>query len=380
MRRKQLVALLLMVLLVFTMSAVGAEKAPDMFFDGEAEGKIDGCVFSAGQDTGSKASVKGILFTAGYNVNAGGESEYTMAAGYKVNLSGYTANDVFAAGNAVVIDGAVERDLFAAGNAISIKGKIGRTVYAAGNTVTLKGIVGGDIYVSAQKIFIDSSAAIGGTLHYNSDALIEAPEDVLGNAEIYVEDAPDSQEAEAPKTTGFFGSVLKKFLGFLGIVVVAYALLLFTKTWEVTDKKYYNAPFEKYAKAFGIGFAVLVAIPVASLLLFVSNIGIKLAVILLMLYVAALLAASVFFAFFIGSLIYRKLFSAKPCYWAELPIGIFVYVVAGCIPFIGGIVKFIAVTLGLGVLTLFLGKKKCPNEESPVPEKSINAENSSEEN
>ena len=99
-----------------------------------------------------------------------------------------------------------------------------------------------------------------------------------------------------------------------------------------------------------------------------------------MLYAAALLAASVFFAFFIGSLIYRKLFSAEPCYWAELPIGIFVYVVAGCIPFIGGIVKFIAVTLGLGVLTLFLGKKKCPNEESAVPEESINAENSSEEN
>ena len=61
-------------------------------------------------------------------------------------------------------------------------------------------------------------------------------------------------------------------LSYLGAAAVAFALLWLTPMWEKLDSKYYGAACGDYARAFGIGFAVLAVLPVAAVLLMITRI------------------------------------------------------------------------------------------------------------
>ena len=50
--------------------------------------------------------------------------------------------------------------------------------------------------------------------------------------------------------------------------------------------------------------AVLAGVPLAAILLFISNVGVRLALIVLFLYAAAIIAAPVFLGFFLGALLW----------------------------------------------------------------------------
>ena len=137
------------------------------------------------------------------------------------------------------------------------------------------------------------------------------------------------------------------------------------------DRKYYGAPFGRYAKAFGIGFAVLAGVPLAAILLFISNVGVRLALIVLFLYAAAIIAAPVFLGFFLGALLWRGAMKKAPCYYAELAIGILVWRVAASVPGLSFVAGLVSVPLGLGVVTLLLGKgaaKPSPKAETACEE------------
>ena len=160
-------------------------------------------------------------------------------------------------------------------------------LYAAANTVTITGSVGGDVYISAENVVIGDGAKIGGRLHCNASALRSVPDGIADSAELY--DEPESGDAGVSITVpddepGVGSIVLRKALSFAGVLLLAYVLLWLTPLWETVDRKYYGAPFGRYAKAFGIGFAVLAGVPLAAILLFISNVGVRLALIVLFLY------------------------------------------------------------------------------------------------
>ena len=165
--------------------------------------------------------------------------------------------------------------------------------------------------------------------------------------------------------------MLRKALSFAGVLLLAFVLLWLTPLWETVDRKYYGAPFGRYAKAFGIGFAVLAGVPLAAILLFISNVGVRLALIVLFLYAAAIIAAPVFLGFFLGALLWRGAMKKAPCYYAELAIGILVWRVAASVPGLSFAVGLVSVPLGLGVVTLLLGKgaaKLSPKAETACEE------------
>ena len=149
---------------------------------------------------------------------------------------------------------------------------------------------------------------------------------------------------------------LVRWLPKAAVAALAFVLLWLTPLWETVDKKYCGAPFASYASAFGIGFAVLAGLPVAAILLMLTRVGLRLAFVLLFVYVAAIIAAPVFLGFFLGMLIWRGALKKAPCYFAELPIGILVWRLAACIPGLSFAAGLVAVPLGLGVITLLLGK------------------------
>ena len=96
-----------------------------------------------------------------------------------------------------------------------------------------------------------------------------------------------------------------------------------------------------------------------------------LALIVLFLYAAAIIAAPVFLGFFLGALLWRGAMKKAPCYYAELAIGILVWRVAASVPGLSFAVGLVSVPLGLGVVTLLLGKgaaKPSPKAETACEE------------
>ena len=358
MKCKKLVSLFLSLLLATALAVPACAAFEDVFADGSADGTRDGSLFLSGETVRSSAAVNGVLLAAGRTVGVNGTGAYVMAAGYDVTLGGTAENDAFLAGYSIGVNGAAQRDVFAAGQSITVNGTVGRDLYAAANTVTITGSVGGDVYISAENVVIGDGAKIGGRLHCNASALRSVPDGIADNAELY--DEP-----------GVGSIVLRKALSFAGVLLLAFVLLWLTPLWETVDRKYYGAPFGRYAKAFGIGFAVLAGVPLAAILLFISNVGVRLALIVLFLYAAAIIAAPVFLGFFLGALLWRGAMKKAPCYYAELAIGILVWRVAASVPGLSFAVSLVSVPLGLGVVTLLLGKgaaKPSPKAETACEE------------
>lgn len=352
-------ALVLTLILASALASPAFAAGADMFADTTAEGTHEGSLFVAGQNVDSRADVHGVLLAAGYDVRTGGKSEYVMAAGSTTEFFGAAENDVFLAGNTVVVTGSAARDVFAAANTFTLSGSVGRGTYIAADTVKISGSIGGDAYINANKIVITDGAFIGGRLHCNSSASVTGAGAAAVKVERY-ESASRSGSSEAVLAAmdraNFGRKVISRVISFLGVTALAFVLLWLTPLWETVDKKYCGAPFASYASAFGIGFAVLAGLPVAAILLMLTRVGLRLAFVLLFVYVAAIIAAPVFLGFFLGMLIWRGALKKAPCYFAELPIGILVWRLAACIPGLSFAVGLVAVPLGLGVITLLLGK------------------------
>ena len=375
MKIKRILVCVLLVLLV-TLCAVPCAFA-EVIFSGDGEsinGEYDSTVFIAGESPVNSADVKGILFAAGNSVSSSGSGEYAFMAGNMVSLSGSVGNDAFIAGNSVSFTGSCARDLAAAGNSVDIRGTVGRDLAAGGRSVVIDGHVGGDVVLAAEEITITSDAVIEGTVRYNSSAKIDAPADVLEHAIVYedqhqtenADGALDMPEAKKPSP---LSKVKNKAFSVIGLLLIAYFLLWLTPMWEKLDRDYTGKPFGTFAGAFGIGFAVLAALPLACIILMITGFGLRPAFVLLLVYITILIAAPVFLGFFLGTLLWRKAFKQARNYWAELAVGLVVWAVLTAIPGLSFVVGLVSGALGLGVLTRLLGKKKnaVPPEAPTLP-------------
>ena len=402
-QRKKLLCLLLVLLLAVSLAPAAFAE---FIFSGDEQniiGEYDSTVFLAGENPNNAADVKGILFEAGNTVTSAGFSEYAFVAGNTVSFAGENSGDAFVGGNAVSFSGSCGRDLAIAGNSVDIRGSVGRDLLAGGRSVSISGHVGGDVTLAAEEIRISDNAEIEGILRYNSSAKISAPADLLAAAVVYednqgsqdiqsilgtqdapaaqdaqdVQDTQDTQDAQdaqnssedsganvpapeapKPKSSPVLAKLKSTVFKLIGLLLIAYFFLWLTPLWEKVDADYTGKPFGTFAKAFGIGLAVLAALPLASIILFVSGVGVRPALVLIFVVVAALIAAPVFLGFFLGVLLWRKALKKDRNYWAELAIGLVCWAILAAVPGIRVAVKMVAGCLGVGVPACMLGKKK----------------------
>lgn len=356
--KRKLFAILMAVCLLGSISLCAGAAG---FYSDTVEGSVTGSTFVSGYSVMSRADIDGIAFLAGENIRAQGKSEYLAAAARTVTVTGRVRKDAFLAGQDLSVQGDTGRDLFAAGQTLDITGSVGGSVYGAAESIVIQGKVQGDLYLTAEKIFIGKDAEIQGTLHYPSTAKVTANAEILEKA--VVEEVVQEETQSAAPSAG--AQLLEKLASFAGLLLLTLALLWLTPLWETVDSRYTGKPFGKYAASFGIGFAALVGVPVAGILLMISGVGLRLAGLLLTVYAAALVGATGFAAFFVGSLLWRKALKKAPKLWAELLIGTAAWTVASCIPMVSFFTGFVGVPFGLGVVTLLITGSKAKKEAAP---------------
>lgn len=317
---------------------------------------ITGDALAAGGTVASNASVGGDATLAGGQVDVGatvGDDLY--AAGGQVSVDALVAGNARLAGGRVTItpESRIEGGVALAGGRVRAEGSYGRYLTVAGGDVTLGGTVAGDVRVYADTLTVLPGTRIGGRLRYRVADDVTLPPDLVvgGGAQ---PEAPDGRDAPG----GYFGRAASG-AGWLWLAGLAAVGLLLAYGLGRHSLAASRALATRPWTGLAVGFAVLVCVPAAAGLLFVTLVGIPLALMLLLVYLAMLIAGYVTGALYLGDRVLARLRGgAEPTPGWRL-LGLVAVLVAvgwlAAIPLVGGLARLAVLLLGLGGLVLAWG-------------------------
>jgi len=319
----------------------------------EMSANVDGDVLAAGGQVSITNNVSGDVIAAGGNVTIGARvGDDVRVAGGNVTISGSVGDHAVAAGgNVLLAPGAsVGGRAWFGGSTVTVAGKVGKELKAAGNTVIVSGQIAGDAELYGQSIEIRPGAVIQGNLTYMSpeEARIAPDAKIAG----VVTRAPlhDREERKGSLAARAAGILFYLSLMLTGIVLY----LLFPTAFAGAARVIGETPWI----SFGLGFAILVATPIAAVLLFATLLGAWLGLVLLAMYFVLLLAGFFTGVFYLGEVGLKLV--GKPAAqsggWRALSIiaALVAVWIIGLIPVLGGFAVFVLLLLGLGALTLDL--------------------------
>lgn len=292
------------------------------------------------------------------NVKISGEvsgSVYVLAKGtVELTEDAYIIyGSLYVCSTGVKINGRV-RDVYACTESFETlqNAYIDRNVAVAGNNVKLRGVIYRNVYLSAANIDVSDeqeSLLIGGNFNYSSKNKIEGLEDVVLYGDI------NFNQEETKEVSSFS---IRDFI-FSGITSIVYVLVIYFILMLIASKfagNVENDLKEKGIVAFGIGLlgwigALIVFI--ASIIIFCTEVGIPVAILAWVAMFIAIYISSAVVSIAISGIIKEKVEKIKGNKGLEICT---IAVVALCIwllqkiPFVGGIFKFVILTLGLGLI------------------------------
>lgn len=364
MRGRSLLSLVLAIGLLCLIGPAGAAARLGMSV--VAEGPIDHDLYLAGPSVEVRAEVDGDVIAAGGRVSIGDDiAGSVMAAGGAIEVRGVVRRAIRAVGGDIDLGAQVGRDLAAAGASVQLRreghvagnawiaggyvaiaGSIDRDLDAAGDDVVISGKIGGDVTIRARSIRLLSGAAIQGRLVYESTspAEIDPRATVTGGIEHHEWKAPRRIGAVA-RAAYFAGSILFA----LGSLVAGLLWVLVFPGYSLNAARLVAA---RPLASLGLGFAILVATPVAALVAILTVLGAMLGALVLALYCATLLLAMLTAAIFLGDALLRLLGrgyrSGPGRRLGALFLGVILLAALAAVPILGVLVLLAAVCFGLG--------------------------------
>jgi len=321
----------------------------------DIQAQVQGDVVAAGQYVSIDELVAGDVMAAGETVTIRAQvRDDVRAAGRSVTIAGSVAGHVAAAGETVVIAPAATIGEWAwlAGREVNVAGRVGKELKVAAQTVTVSGEVAGDVELMADEILIPASARINGDLVYRSEnepqiaAGAEIAGDIIAKPVLYKE--PEGRGA------GFV------FLAALALAAIVY-FLLFPVFSVAGAEGLRGTPFS----ALGIGVAFLFATPFMILLLFVTLIGVLVALPLLAWYLVSLLGGFLTGVISVGDAGLRLMgkagSGAKGMRVLSIVVALVALLLIQIIPVVGGLAVFVLFVLGLGALQLQIWRSYSKN-------------------
>jgi cytoskeletal protein CcmA (bactofilin family) len=341
----------------------------------------------SGDDDSIGHSIGSDRFAAGRAVNlSGAVGGDAFAAGGRVTVDGPVAGDAFLAGAHVELRGAVDKGLYAAGALVVVSGSVkhnarlvggtvevtpaarfggglsmaGRTLSMAGTTegylqmagrdATVSGTVGGDVEISAARIEIGPGARIAGKLRYRSDRdpVVATGAEIAGG----LERLPGSYRAWTWREGAHHAlHGVGRGIWFSGSFVLGVLLLLLAPGYLGQTSRLAAA---EWPLCLGVGFAILIAVPVAAVLLLITLIGIPVALLTIALYVVVLLLGHVVGAVAVGDYALGRWAPerAASALWRALAF-LGAVVALGLLrglPLVGGLVALLVFLTGVGAL------------------------------
>lgn len=338
----------------------------------EARGSFGDDRYVAGDDVMLEEDVTGdALVVGGRSEVAGRVGGDALVTGGTVDVRGEIGEDVYAAGGDVRVEATVRGNLRAAGGSVSLEpgasvagnatlaggnvdvyGKVGGGLQAFGGRIRLNGEVAGDVEAASDNVRVGPDARIGGKLLYRGPGMPEVAEGavIAGGVE---KQRRAWKEIRPESGIGRAAAGVMRALWFAGVLLLG---VLFVALFPAFSRQAAATVRSDALASVGLGLALLVAVPVVAVVLFVTIIGIPLGFAVLLGYALMLMLGYITGALALGDLLLAK---AKPAEsgspgWRILFLVLALLVVALVrrIPVVGELAVFALFLAGFGAFAL----------------------------
>ena len=334
-------------------------------FDASLSTDIPRDVFATGFSVSVDGNVAGDAHVSGFNIEIDGDIGADLyAAGSNITIDGTIAEDLTAAGFVVDIDdsSSIGGNARIAAGTIKLDGPINGSLVAAGGNIKIDAVVQGDVQLIAGNISFGSNAKILGKLIYTTPEKMEIPETVVPPTQVeykpYTEPGLVSEVSSRFDDGSFhfwpsFLSVLAFFIITLAFLLVVFAILLAFMGERVERLRQRANTHTGTSMLFGfLGLATLIGLVPVSLM---TIVGIPLVPVVILMIVVMWIAG-----YLIG--IYTVSWRAISAFWqpsesnagrlSVIAVGLICFSILNFIPFVGPLVNFLLVLLGLGAIVV----------------------------
>ena len=379
------IILLVSLLLIFISSPVLAFDVREGDTVTIASGEVvNDDLYIAGGDIVIAGTVNGDIFAVGRSITINGRVNGGVSfGGQTATINGEITNGLRFGGQSIIVNGKIGRDLVVGGaqltvsstgringdlvfgaGTVQVDGPIGDSILGGAGEVTLANEVGGDITLSVERLTITSSADIQGNIKYTSpnEASIQSGAKVRGKISQLIPERPEKAETAKGIMAGIVGTVIWKILSYVMIFIIGILLILIAqKRVALMQKAIQKSPWQ----TLGWGALILIATPVAAIIVMITVIGLPLGIISLVLWGIALYLSQIPVALLLGRLIIRqnRELDSTGMMIGALALGLLVLFVLRLTPIIGWIVGLLIIVFGLGTLVSSIGTMRFESVE-----------------
>lgn len=302
------------------------------------------------------AIIYGNVFIASNKLTVNSEiggSLYATARSFDMQYFGFISRDLHLSAETSTLNGYIYRNSFIEAKNITTNDKfINEKDFNVtdANNLTFSGEVKGNAKINAKNIDFknknndkDLICKINGSLSYSSKQEIQIPEGVVSKDNVtYSKYVPS-----VSSLSSIWDFILDLITTLVCIFVIYFLISKFAPNYL---SKISNISGMSLLKYLGIGFGLLILIPIIAILLFLSHVGSILGIILLFIYILLMIIAKPIFVISIATLAKEKLSIKMNTYLYILAITILLSLIA-LIPYVGFIVSLLISFTGFGILT-----------------------------
>lgn len=338
----------------------------------------EGDEYLVGQDITIDYTIDGNLYVFGNNVTINSQivgDVFVCANQLVVEKDGYIYSNLFACAQSVTVNGVIY-DAYVCTNNFTISGGyIYRDLRLSANTVNIFGIVGRNAYIGCNTLTFENQNADSTSENVTSSrGIINGNLEYSANESYIPEGCVNGETKFTPIEINDDVSIkyyVISLASFLCLVIFIWLILLWLSPKFLGQTNDLLKTKKSSIALYGI--LGLILIPIVSVLLMFSGIAANVGLLILALYIILLCVSKTFFTIALNKLVCTKLKIEKTlANFGVLLVSSLVVWVVGLIPYVGSILSFIMVWIGLGVMLTYVIPNKSDSKESKDENSSIN--------
>jgi cytoskeletal protein CcmA (bactofilin family) len=351
---------LLIMLLALSLPGFALERRHSEVVTVRANETVDDTLLAAGNIVRVEGVVNGDLLAFGGTVEVRGTIKGDLVSFAKrIVVSGTVEGNIYNCSNSLDLDGQLGHSLYGLMQSLRVndRGRIGEGVVVGAGDVTLEGEVNRSVNVYAGNA--DVSGRVGRELAMAGENLtVTNTARIGGNLSAEVRDPKNVHIAEGATITGTRDIKVRvkpnrfthpKFYFFQAVWLAAamlvgwLGLVLFPGFFQAST----HAVGAGW-RSLGLGFVVLAGVPVAIVVIAITLVGLPASLMLLMFYLVAIYLAKIWVGAFLGQMLLKPTGVTKSDWLLGLLVGLLILTVVRFVPYLGGLVHFGVICLGLG--------------------------------
>jgi len=313
----------------------------------DIDGTVNGDLIAFARRVSIRGTVKGSVLSFSQQVEVEGNVEGTVvAAAQSMQANGEIARNLYAFAQDVMITGKSRiAGNAAAFSAISnIDGAVGRDLYDFGATTSIHGDIARNVVARAgQSVSVFAPAHIGGNLTAyvprKENLHVDVGSKVDGKTNI---ELPTPQPSRYATLSFYVWQCIWLVAAFITGMIAFWLFPALARVSLDTG--------QALLKAAGLGFLVMVVPPIAAIIISITLIGLPLGLITLAAWIVVGYLAKIVIAAFLGRSLLAGQEGRTPALALTLLAGLVPIYVAINLPYVGSLISFVLVLLGLGGL------------------------------